>query len=197
MKKLNKQLKEVLDNDGNLMTNTSMGPENNRNNITKSTKITDYNIGVGRQKYGNSMFSFFGYPMGEGKEIKESKLLDILAEVEFGKYKRFLEFFVENFSKENLKKWKDVANKDFKDLTDEEKESDYYNALEVVSTLKKYVKDKKGEETITEDIVSDKSNNDIVNKLFKSIKKDDKDILTKIKKEADNMLNDCNTKNGK
>lgn len=193
MKQDNKIVKEVLDNDGNLMGKTSMGPDNHRNNISKSTKMTDYNIIVGRQKFTNNFLGRFGFHFYEGKETEESKLIDLLAELEFEQYKRFLEFFTEKFSKENLKIWKDVASKDFKDLTDEESKSDYNNALKVVSTLKKYIKDKKGEETITEDIVNDKSkdDNDLVNKFFKSIKKDDKDILTNIKEKVDKLLNDC------
>lgn len=187
-----KNLNEVLDDDGNLITNTSMGPENNKNNITKSTKMTDYNIVVGRQKFGHDFLGRFGFHFYEGKDSKETKLIDLLAEVEFEQYKAFLEFFTENFSKENLKIWKDVANKDFKDLTDEESKSDYSNALKVISVLKKYVKDKKNDETITEDIINDKPNddNDIVDKFFKTIKKDDKDILKNIKKRVDNLLND-------
>lgn len=193
MKQDNKIVKEVLDNDGNLMGKTSMGPDNNRNNVTKSTKITDYNIVVGRQKFGDDFLGRFGFHFYEGKETEESKLIDLLAELEFEQYKRFLEFFTENFSKENLKIWKDVASKDFKDLTDEESKSDYNNALKVVATLKKYIKDKKGEETITEDVVGNKSkkDNDLVDNFFKSIKKDDKDILTNIKEKVDKLLNDC------
>jgi hypothetical protein len=187
-----KNINEVLDDDGNLITSTSMGPENNRNNITKSTKMTDYNIIVGRQQFDDDFLGRFGFHFYEGKKTKETTLIDLLAELEFEQYKRFLEFFTENFSKENLKIWKDVANKDFKDLTDEESKSDYSNALKVVSVLKKYVKDKKNDETITEDILNNKqkNDNDIVDKFFKTIKKDDKDILKTIKKKVDNLLND-------
>jgi hypothetical protein len=193
MMNTDKVVNEVLDSDGNLMGKSSMGPENNRNNITKSNKITDYNINVGRQKFGQDFLGRFGFHFYEGKETEETKLIDLLAEVEFNQYKGFLEYFIENFSKENLKIWKDIASKDFKDLTDEEKKSDYGNAFKVVSVLKKYIKDKKGEETITEDIITDKPKNDsdIVNKFFKSIKKDDRDILTNIKEKVDKLLNDC------
>jgi len=181
---------EVLDDSGNIMTRNSMGPENNRNNITKSTKITDYNVMVGRQK-NNNFLGLFGYHFYEGKNSDEKRLIDILAELEFEQYKGFLEFFTDNFSKENLKIWKSVANKDFSDLSKEESKSDYANASKVILALKDYVKSKK-DKTITEDIVSNKSDNDIVDNFFDSIdKKQDKDILLKkIKERVDNLLND-------
>jgi hypothetical protein len=187
MKQDKKIVNEVLDDDGNLITRNSMGPENNRNNITKSTKTTDYNTIVKRQSnidLGRMGFTFF-----EAKDSDEKKLIDILAEVEFEQYKRFLDFFVKNFSKENLKIWKSVADKKFEELTKEESKSDYANASKVISALKDYVKSK-DENKLEEEIISKKSNNDVVNKSSNNItKKEDKDILTKKEKE-DKILKD-------
>lgn len=184
-----KNVNEILDKDGNIMTTTSMGPENNPNNITKSTKITDYNIIVGRQQFDQDFLGRFGFHFYEGKDSNEKNLLDILAEVEFEQYKRFLNFFVDNFSKENLKRWKEVANKKFEELSKEESKSDYYNASKVVSALKDYVKSKK-EETISEEILNTKSDNDVVKKSPNELKKEeDKEIVSKKKKE-EKVLND-------
>jgi len=183
-------VKEVLDSEGNLMKKTSMGPENSPNNITKSTRMTDYNIAVGRQKFDDDFLGRFGFHFYES-ENNEKNLVDVLAEVEFEQYKRFLDFFVSEFSKENLKIWKNLAKKDFDELTKEEKKSDYYNAEKVIDALKKYIKSKK-EETITEEVLTDKSDNDIVDKFIDSIKKsDDKEILFKrAKQKIDKILKD-------
>jgi hypothetical protein len=187
MKQDKKIINEILDDEGNLMSTTSMGPENNRNNITKSTKTTDYNIAVSRQTQmdlGRMGFTFF-----EGKNSDEKKLIDILAEVEFEQYKRFLDYFIENFSKENLKTWKKVASKKFEELSKEESKTDYENASKVISALKEYVKSKE-EKTLEEEILSKKSNNDVVTKSSTSIKKEeDKEIITKKEKE-DKILKD-------
>jgi hypothetical protein len=189
MKQDKKIVNEVLDDDGNLITRNSMGPENNRNNITKSTKITDYNIIVGRQELDDNILGRMGFTFREAKDSDEKKLIDILAEVEFEQYKRFLDFFVKNFSKENLKIWKSVADKKFEELTKEESKSDYANASKVISALKDYVKSK-DENKLEEEIISKKSNNDVVNKSSNNItKKEDKDILTKKEKE-DKILKD-------
>jgi hypothetical protein len=191
MKQDKKHINEVLDDDGNLMTRTSMGPENNRNNITKSTKTTDYNIMVGRQVFDDDFLGRFGFHFYESKDSDDKKLIDILAELEFEQYKRFLDFFIKNFSKENLKIWKSVADKKFEELTKEESKSDYYNAAKVVSALKEYVKSKE-ETTLEEEILAKKTNNDVVNKSSNSIeKKDDKELASKkVKDKTDKILKD-------
>ena len=187
MKQDKKAINEILDDDGNLISRNSMGPENNRNNITRSTKTTDYNTAIKRQT--NLDLGRMGFTYFESKNSDEKKLIDILAEVEFEQYKRFLDFFVKNFSKENLKIWKYVADKKFEELTKEESESDYHNAFEVVFALKDYVKSK-DDKKLEEEILSKKSNNDVVNKSSNNIKKkEDKDILTKKQKE-DKILKD-------
>lgn len=188
MKQDKKVVNEILDNDGNIMGRTSMGPENNRNNVTRSTKMTDYNIIVGRQQFDQDFLGRFGFHFYEGKESDEKNLIDILAEIEFEQYKRFFEFFVDNFSKENLKIWKKIADKKFEELSKEESKSDYYNASEVISALKKYVKSKE-EKTLEEEIITKKSNNDVVNKSSDDVNKKDKDIVSKKEKE-DKILKD-------
>ena len=138
MKQDKKVVNEILDNDGNIMGKTSMGPENNRNNVTKSTKISDYNRMVNTQRnidLGRMGFNFF-----EGKNSDEKKL--IARTNEFEQYKRFLNYFIDNFSKENLKTWKKIADKKFEELSKEESKTDYENATKVISALKKYVKSK-------------------------------------------------------
>jgi hypothetical protein len=186
MKQDKKVVNEILDNDGNIMGRTSMGPENNRNNVTKSTKITDYNRMMNTQT--SLDYSRLGFNRLESKDSDEKKLIDILAEVEFEQYKRFLDYFVENFSKENLKTWKKVASKKFEELTKEESKTDYENASKVISALKKYVKSK-DEKTLEEEIVAKKSNNDVVTKSSDDVNKNNKDILSKKEKE-DKVLKD-------
>lgn len=191
MKRGKKDINEVLDTDGNLLSRTSMGPENNKNNVTKSTKTTDYNIAVARQQFDQDFLGRFGFHFYENEHSDENKLIDSLAKLEFEQYKRFLNFFIKNFSKENLKIWKDVASKDFEHLSKEEKKSDYYNATKVVKALKDFVTTKK-DTTLTEEILASKSDNDMVDKFFDSIeKKEDKEILLKkIKEKVDKLLKD-------
>lgn len=191
MKVIEKNLNEILDKDGNIMTTTSMGPENNPNNITKSTKMTDYNVIVGRQQFDQDFLGRFGFHFYEEKTTDSKNLMDILAEVEFEQYKRFLDFFTKNFSKENLKIWKNLADKKFEELSKEEKKSDYFNATKVIEALKNYVKSKK-EETITEEMLTNKSDHEFVDKFFDSIEsKEDKDlILKKVKERVDKILKD-------
>jgi hypothetical protein len=189
MKQDKKAINEILDDDGNIISRTSMGPENNRNNITKSTKTTDYNTVVKRQT--NLDLGRMGFTYFESKNSDEKRLIDTLAELEFEQYKRFLDFFVKNFSKENLKTWKKIADKKFEELTKEESKSDYDNAAKVISALKDYVKSK-DDKKLEEEILSKKLNNDVVNKSSNNIKKkEDKDILTKKKKDnTDKILKD-------
>jgi predicted MPP superfamily phosphohydrolase len=165
-------ISEILDNDGNLMKKTSLGPENHRNNKTVSNQMTDYNINVGRQKFDSNFLGRFGFHFYEADNKGEEKLIDKLAKLEFEQYKNWVEYFVENFSKENLKKWVKTANTDFDKLSDEDKKSDYYNAVKVVEVLKKHVDDTKNKETITEV-------EEIVNKS------DSKDILPKVENLMD------------
>ncbi len=169
MKDNKNNINEVLDDSGNIMGKTSLGPENHRNNITSSNQITDYNVMVGRQKFDTNFLGRFGFHFYESKNSDEKGLLDKLAELEFEQYKNWVNYFVENFSKENLKKWVEMSKKDFDELSDEDKKTDYNNALKVVDLLKKHTKDKKEKETITEvkDIVEKEDNNDIVPKLDK------------------------------
>lgn len=187
MKQNKKIVNEVLDDEGNLMSRTSMGPENNRNNITKSTKTTDYNRMVNTQI--DLDYLALGFNRLESKDSDEKKLIDILAEVEFEQYKRFLDYFINNFSKENLKTWKKVANKKFEELSKEESKTDYENASKVISALKKYVKSKE-EKTLEEEIITNKTNNDVVAKSSNDVnKKEDKEIVIKKEKE-DKILKD-------
>lgn len=170
-----KKINEVLDNDGNIMGKTSLGPENNKNNQTQSNKITDYNTMVGRQKFDTNFLGRFGFHFYENKKSDEKSILDKLAELEFEQYKNFLSFFVNNFSKSNLKKWVELSKKDFDSLDDEDKKSDYYNALKVIQLLKDNFKNKKDKETINEfnDIVEKEDDNDILpefNKLIELVK---------------------------
>lgn len=192
MKHIKTKLDEILDADGNLMGKNPIAPDNSPNNITKSNKITDYNIIVGRQQFDDDFLGRFGFHFYENTNINENNLMDILAEIEFEQYKRFLKFFIDNFSKENLKIWKNLAEKDFDELTKEEKKSDYYNAGIVVSKLKEYIKSKKDETITEEEIVNKKSDKDMVDKFFHSIdKKDDKEILLKnVKEKIDKILKD-------
>jgi hypothetical protein len=172
MKDNKKKINEVLDDSGNIMGKTSMGPENNRNNQTVSNQITDYNIMVGRQKFDTNFLGRFGFHFYEGKNQDQKGIVDKLAELEFEQYKNWVEYFVENFSKDNLKKWVKLSKKDFDELSDEDKKTDYNNALKVIDVLKKYSKEKKDKETLTEvkDFVE---------------KEDDKDILPKMDKIMD------------
>jgi hypothetical protein len=169
MKNYKKKINEVLDDSGNIMGKTSMGPENNRNNITTSNQITDYNIMVGRQKFDSNFLGRFGFHFYESKDRENKNIIDKLAELEFEQYKNWVEYFVENFSKENLKKWVDLSKKDFDELSDEDKKTDYNNALKVIDVLKKHSKDKKDKETLTEvkDFVEKVNDKDILPKMNK------------------------------
>lgn len=205
MKGKDKNIQEVLDADGNLMGKNSLGPENNRNNITASSKITDYNINVGRQQFDDDFLGRFGFHFYESNNTDEDSLLNKLAELEFEQYKNWVQYFVDNFSKENLKKWIKIANTDFDKLSNEDKKTDYYNAKKVISLLKKHIKDKKNKETITEDnntkvdndilpkvnqltdLISTKEQGlDLLNKVLKSLK--DKDLLSKDVNEILNYI---------
>lgn len=170
-------INEVLDDSGKIISKGSLGPENHRNNITNSNQITDYNIMVGRQRFDDDFLGRFGFHFYESKNNNEKTIVDKLAELEFEQYKNWVEYFVENFSKKNLKKWVDLSKKDFDELSDEDKKSDYYNALKVIDLLKKHTKSKKDKETITEV-------NDIVEK------DEDKDLLPKL----NNLMKDVSTK---
>jgi hypothetical protein len=169
MKNNRKRIDEVLDDSGNIMDKTSLGPENHRNNITVSNQITDYNIMVGRQKFDTNFLGRFGFHFYESKNTDEKGIIDKLAELEFEQYKNWVDYFVENFSKDNLKKWVNLSKKNFDELSDEDKKTDYNNALKVIDVLKKHNKDKKEKETITEvkDIVEKDTDKDILPKFNK------------------------------
>lgn len=142
-------INEVIGNDGNLIDRTNNKPEMSPELANMSSKTTDANVGIGRQAANSDEYlGHMGFNFRESDEKENNNILDILAELEFEQYKAHVKYFLDNLNKSEIIKYKEIIKKDFNDLSDKEKKSDYVYAKKTIKALKDNLKNKK---TIEED----------------------------------------------
>jgi hypothetical protein len=142
-------INEIIGNDGNLIDKSNDKPEISTEIANMSSKTTDANVGIGRQPANSDEYlGQMGFNFRESEEKENTDILDILAELEFEQYKSHVKYFLDNLNKSEIIKYKELLKKDFNDLSDEEKKSDYVYAKKTIKALKDKIKTKK---TIEED----------------------------------------------
>ena len=103
MKFKKRELKEIIDSNGELIGNNNI-PTNDANAETQASNTTDYNAKVGTQPFRYDMLGRFGFtlmPFMEGKEENQGQkeLLNDLAKLMYDKYMETLEYYYRNPNK--------------------------------------------------------------------------------------------------
>jgi len=181
-------INEVIDSDGSLIGNDNT-PKTGSNMSTVSKKITDYNMAVGHQPFGDSMMGYFGSVMlpffeGEGSDEKNKDLTDTLD---------ILRKFYEEIMKYYYKNPNNLKN-DYRIYTEKETISkDVVKYFEVYAKeiVKKFESKPKSvdESVVDEDIIIEKKPEN-----FLSAKTNDHDMSDKSVSKLAGLINRLDNK---
>jgi hypothetical protein len=176
-------INEVIDADGGLIGSDNV-PKTGPNMSTVSKKITDYNMAVGHQPFGDSMMGYFGSVMlpffeGEGSDEKNKDLTDTL---------EILRKFYEELMKHYYKNPNSLKN-DFRIYT--EKETISKDVVKYFEVYAKEIVKKFGDKpsSVDESIVDEDTIVDKKIDNFLSAKSNDRDITDKSVTKIAGLIN--------
>lgn len=173
------KIQEMLDSDNNLIGSDDM-PQNNPNQI-KADGTTDHNTGIGHQHYTNDFLGRFGFYFYESEDTESGNLLTEIAKIKYANFQKTIKDLGKN--PKNFATYRKMVEKNFDQLSEEESNSDYEFAKQILELLMKNSKSVNPEpkeksldeaqiHKIIEDIISKKKEESM------SFKKSDNDLLT-------------------
>ncbi|MFW6219461.1 MAG: hypothetical protein ACOC33_01205 [bacterium] len=214
MKFKKKQLKEIIDDNGNLLNkyNASSTPTSSPDIESQANRTTDYNVDISHQPFRYPFLGRFGFYFYESDGNPHESLIDKLAELEHKQWEKWSKEIAkrENIDEKTIKKWKKYWV-DYDELGEKEKDLDREWAIKVINVIGDYINNQAKNEkknlseselnNIIEDIVNKKQDNDIIDfsekKLFKIdnviIRKKFDDLFSAIKIDEDNNINNIIT----
>lgn len=166
-------INEVIDSNGELIGSDTV-PTTGSNIITKSSRTTDYNIGIGHQPMDFSYITKMGMglPFYEGVEDGvEPKLVTDLSKLSFDRYMEIMKHYYQNPNK--LKSdYREMVEYDFESQPDEKRKHDTDFAIEIINVFRENTKESENidESKIVEDKMVEKSKtNNLVDKKIESL----------------------------
>ena len=182
------KLYEVVNSSGELIGSDSI-PHYGSDLETNANNTTDYNMGIGSQKFKYNSMAMMGFnmiPFYEGKEGEDIKtdLMDKLSEYIYSYYVDILKYYYKNPNK--IKS--DYRIKSDQDFSEVDNIEQYYNVSEdIMNIIKPYLKN--DAEKIDEDfMIKEKNNNEFANKS------EDKELSVKKINNIAGLLNKLDKK---